>query len=46
MGIEEKFPVENFVDLYSFQKGRKIKLHTYKFPARDEKNIKGVVYFL
>lgn len=43
-GLNEKFPEENFVDIESTQNSKKIKLHTYKYPAKG--NIKGIVYLL
>ena len=43
-GLNEKFPEENFVEIYSNQSFKKIKLNTYRYPAK--KNLKGVVYLL
>jgi hypothetical protein len=43
-GINEKFPEENFVQIYSKQNSKKIKLNTYRYPAKG--NLKGVVYLL
>jgi len=43
-GINEKFPEENFVEIYSKQNTKKIKLHTYRYPAKG--NLKGLVYLL
>jgi hypothetical protein len=40
----KKFPIEDFVQLYSHQYGKQIKLHTYKYPAKG--TIKGVVYLM
>lgn len=43
-GLNEAYPVEEFIDFYSVQNNRKIKLQTYKYPA--ENNIKGIVYYV
>jgi hypothetical protein len=40
----QKFPVENFIELKSYQNGNPIKLYTYKYPAKG--SIKGVVYLM
>ncbi len=39
-----EFPIKNFVDLYAYQNGNKIRLATYKYPSKQEK--KGVVYII
>jgi hypothetical protein len=39
-----EYPSKNIVDLTSFQKGNKIRLATYRYPAKQEK--KGVVYII
>ena len=43
-GFNEFYPVEGFIEFYSAQNNRKIKLHTYKYPAQT--NIKGIVYYV
>lgn len=43
-GLNDVYPVEGFIEFYSAQKNRKIKLHTYKYPA--ETAIKGIVYYV
>jgi hypothetical protein len=43
-GLNDVYPVEGFIEFYSAQNNRKIKLHTYKYPV--ENNIKGIVYFM
>jgi hypothetical protein len=43
-GVNDKFPEENFVEIYSKQNTNKIKLHSYRYPATG--NLKGVVYLL
>jgi hypothetical protein len=40
----DKFPIENVVELKSYQKGKPIRLQTYKYPAKGE--VKGVVYLM
>lgn len=42
---DDKFPIENFVELYGYQNKNKIKLNTYKYPV-TKGNIKGVVYLM
>jgi hypothetical protein len=44
-GLNDKFPVENFIKLVSTQKGKTIHLQTYKYPSQKD-NIKGVVYLM
>jgi hypothetical protein len=43
--VTNKFPIEGFVELKGYQNGKPIKLHTYKYPAKDG-NIKGIVYLM
>ena len=43
-GLNDKFPEENFVHLDSTQGFKKIKLQTYRYPAKG--SLKGVVYLL
>lgn len=43
-GLNDVYPVEGFIEFYSAQNNRKIKLHTYKYPA--ETAIKGIVYYM
>ena len=43
-GLNDKFPEENFIELDSKQGLRKIKLHTYRYPAKE--SMKGLVYLL
>lgn len=43
-GLNDVYPVEGFIEFYSAQKNRKIKLHTYKYPV--ETAIKGIVYYV
>lgn len=43
--LNEKYPVENFIDFHTFQGNKKIKLQTYKYPNKAEK-FNGVVYIL
>jgi len=43
-GLNDVYPVEGFIEFYSAQNNRKIKLHTYKYPA--ETAIKGIVYYV
>jgi hypothetical protein len=44
-GLDDKFPIENFIKLTSVQKGKKIHLQTYKYKANID-TPKGVVYLL
>jgi hypothetical protein len=44
-GLNDKFPIENFVELKSKQKGKEIILQTYKYPSSKEK-LKGVIYLM
>jgi hypothetical protein len=44
-GLDDKFPIENFVNLKSTQKGKDIYLQTYKYPSKLD-GTKGVVYLL
>lgn len=44
-GLEDKFPIENFVILKSEQKNQDISLQTYKYPSNSQE-IKGVIYLL
>jgi alpha-beta hydrolase superfamily lysophospholipase len=47
VGLNDKFPVENFVSLFSTQKSKKIKLQTYKYPAKsNSQDFKGLVYLI
>ena len=43
-GLNDKFPEEKFIELESKQGFRKIKLHTYRYPAMG--NLKGIIYLL
>jgi len=43
-GLNDVYPVEGFIEFYSAQNNRKIKLHTYKYPSKT--NIKGIVYYV
>jgi len=43
-GLNDVYPVESFIEFYSAQNNRKLKLHTYKYPA--EATIKGIVYYV
>lgn len=43
-GLNDKFPIENFIKLKSTQKGKEINLQTYKYPAQGE--LRGIVYLL
>lgn len=43
-GVGEKFPEQNFVQLFSHQGNKKIKLQTYRYKAKGI--IQGVVYLL
>jgi hypothetical protein len=44
-GLNDKFPIENFVELKSRQNGKEIILQTYKYPSAKEKP-KGVIYLM
>jgi hypothetical protein len=45
-GLNDKFPIENFVKLTTKQKGKIIHLQTYKYPVKSEDTFKGVVYLM
>jgi hypothetical protein len=46
-GLDDKFPIENFIKLESTQKGKSIHLQTYKYPAANTENkFRGVIYLL
>ncbi len=45
VGLDDKFPIQNFIELKSKQKNKDIVLQTYKYPSSKEK-LKGVVYLM